>query len=428
MMNAPADKRPRVVRIGLQAICLLRPALLGIAWTVVAALSAVGLIHALGLRAWPFELVHHFIAVYVLAATAVLLFALFVRNLRLTAATGSLFAFFVWVLAAPLPAEVPPPAPVIEASNAPLASTGTTLPIFSLPPIAGQPPAAPPVPAKPEGTFSIITNNVYCANWNRDGLIRWLRTRPADVVVLQEVPPPIDKLLPTLSEAYPFSSRISSAGPRVQGVVEACQGMVVLSTFPIITATKFQPVATAWPALLASLQIDDATRVSLAVVHAADPIRADGLAARDAFLHYLAEHLDTIHSPLIVLGDFNASPFTPAFREFQARTGLQLSPWNPATYPAGMRTLGISIDHVLVRDATLLRLEPLSSVGSDHRPLRALISVPVVGSAIPAGLAEDGKTRRTLPHWNSGEAGSGANAANIKRVVALNPVSALLLP
>ena len=226
-------------------------------------------------------------------------------------------------------------------------------------------------------------------------MISWLRTQPADVVVLQEVPPFIDKLLADVGDAYPFTARISSSGPRLQGIIEACQGIIVLSTVPITKATAFQPIKTAWPALFASLQVSDTQHMSLAVVHAADPIRAEGLLWRDQFFDLLAAHLNTIHGPLIVLGDFNASPYTPAFRDFQAEAGLVASPWNPATYPAKIGTFGISIDHVLVRDATLLRLDPLPAIGSDHRPLRALIALPGMPEDI-SGLA-DGSRPQTHP-------------------------------
>lgn len=387
MDDPPADERPRVERAVGEATRLLAAALRDLAWAAVVALSAAALVHAAGVRSWPFELVHHFVPAYVLSATILLLYALSVRDLRLTAASTGLFAFFIWVVATTVPPVPHGPSVVLEASNQSPSAAVSLPPVAATGPLQAGPRAtAPSMPGPPP--ISIITNNVFCGNWDKHGLGLWLRTRPADVVVLQEVPRFVDKELADLGGAYPYTARIRALDSSEHRVMRLCQGIVVLSVFPITSSTVFQPIEGAWPALIAGIDVDPGRHVSLAVIHASDPIRAEGLVWRDEFFRRLAAQLNTMHDPLIVLGDFNASPYTPAFRSFLAEARLTPSPWTPATYPYHLGTLGISIDHVLVRGAELLRLEPLVAVGSDHRPLRASIALPQASTGVPPSVAD----------------------------------------
>lgn len=381
MTRCLADARPWATRADdkLRRLVALLPRLfwiasLSLAWAVIAVLSAVAVVHGAGLRSWPFELVHHFVLSYTLGTAIILLFALAVRQLALTLAAITLFAFFLWSWVMPLGAA-PASLPVLHTSDGPLlTSRSLTSLTVTGPGSAGTPSSAWIDPDPHRRSLSVITNNVFCGNWNPEGLLQWIRTRPADVVVMQEVPKYVLKGLSNASQPYPYQSRIVPVHGKEAGTVGACQGMILLSVYPITSAARFQPIRDAWPAMIANIEIDSATSVSLAIVHALDPIEPGDLLRRDQFLDQLAGLLNTQHGPLIVLGDFNASPFTPAFRAFWTEAGLANTPWIPATYPANFGTFGISIDHVLVRDATLARLAPLQAIGSDHRPLSATIT------------------------------------------------------
>ena len=76
---------------------------------------------------------------------------------------------------------------------------------------------------------------------------------------------------------------------------------------------------------------------------------------------------------LIVVGDFNASPYTPAYRGFVEAAGLATFRPFPASYPAGPAEFGIPIDHVLARGARVTQLQALPTIGSDHRPATATV-------------------------------------------------------
>jgi endonuclease/exonuclease/phosphatase (EEP) superfamily protein YafD len=97
----------------------------------------------------------------------------------------------------------------------------------------------------------------------------------------------------------------------------------------------------------------------------------------------LADELSRYDGTLIVAGDFNATPYTPAFARFLDDARLTTVRAYPGTYPQIAGDFGLPIDHVLVRGIRIAEIEALDAFGSDHRPLRADLVVPAapVGSS-----------------------------------------------
>jgi endonuclease/exonuclease/phosphatase (EEP) superfamily protein YafD len=112
------------------------------------------------------------------------------------------------------------------------------------------------------------------------------------------------------------------------------------------------------------------------VVHAFAPVDVVLAGRRDRSLAMLARELQDHPEPVLVLGDFNLSPGSPMWRSFTGHTGLRRAPGHaPATWPSLFGPCGIAIDHILGRNVGIgdLRAFPIS--GSDHRGLRATVSV-----------------------------------------------------
>ena len=87
---------------------------------------------------------------------------------------------------------------------------------------------------------------------------------------------------------------------------------------------------------------------------------------------------------MIVAGDFNATPWSPHFRDLLATTGLRDAGsgrgWLP-TWPTWLGPAGIPIDHVLVKGpVTVAGLSLGPDVGSDYRPLVADLRVAEEGT------------------------------------------------
>ena len=85
----------------------------------------------------------------------------------------------------------------------------------------------------------------------------------------------------------------------------------------------------------------------------------------------MARIVKLARSPVIVMGDFNASPFSLMLRTFQRDTGLKRLTWLPS-WPAHPLPLPqIAIDHVFVSKDWRLEAGPWTgrAAGSDHMPV-----------------------------------------------------------
>ena len=302
-------------------------------------LVAVAVVQVLGLRAWPYELAHHFVAHAMIGAALIALGAALLRRKGLLAVALSLTLGFGMVYA-----TAPQPAGMTNARSA-------------------QAAADPPL--------TLITNNVYVNNGELDGLIAWLATRPADVVVLQEVAPELISRLEHAEDGYPH--RVVATDPYVydQGVTR--EAIAVLSRWPIIESRRLNERTFGWQAVLARIQAGSGQTPWIIAVHPPSPVFAENLPVRDRILEELAEVVRTLDGPVIIAGDFNTTPYAPVFKEFVGSAEVATFGRFPSTFPSALGAVGLPIDHVMVRDAQLLQLQALTPTGSDHRPLAATI-------------------------------------------------------
>lgn len=82
--------------------------------------------------------------------------------------------------------------------------------------------------------------------------------------------------------------------------------------------------------------------------------------------------------PTILVGDFNAAPWSRRIRRLEQGFGLRHAPRPIATWPVGAGPLGVPIDHILLRGGTgFVQIMPWGDeLGSNHRGLRAVLSLP----------------------------------------------------
>ena len=82
--------------------------------------------------------------------------------------------------------------------------------------------------------------------------------------------------------------------------------------------------------------------------------------------------------PLVVMGDFNAAPWSRRVRELEIAHDLRHPPRPVGTWPAALGALGVPIDHMLVRGGVRFAWqEPWGdALGSNHRGLLAGIALP----------------------------------------------------
>jgi endonuclease/exonuclease/phosphatase (EEP) superfamily protein YafD len=307
-----------------------RPARRPVAALLIALAAALGVATAMSLATplgWPFELFVHFRAQY--AAASMILAALLV-------AAGSARASLLAILLAVLNAR-----PVLQTARAvpsPGACTGRA--------------------------FTVVTANVQYSNRDRRRFLDWLASHPADLVVVQEVTAAWERDLARLP-AYPYRALIAREDP---------YGIGVLSRWPLGSP---QPVDYAGDGLRSiSGQVQLAgLPLRFIALHTHWPITPGLERLRDRALDAAARSIVAGSGPAVVLGDLNATPYSPAYADFLRASGMRDaadgSRWQP-TWMAGFWPLALRIDHVFVSPGLCVedaRVGP--SIGSDHRPVAA---------------------------------------------------------
>lgn len=221
-------------------------------------------------------------------------------------------------------------------------------------------------------TIKILQANTLYLNRDTQALERLVIEESPDIIALSEVNSHFAQMLVGLKEKYPHQL--------VEPKDRDARGLALLSRLEVTemhTTSFADPVV---PAHIAHISVDG-QKLILASVHPRTPLH--GLALRDADLAAMAERFTAASdgTPLVITGDFNATPFCPALKKLKqqlslsdAREGRGLQQTWPVWLPAPLR---IPIDHVLVsKGISVLEYRLGPAVGSDHLPTIAVLGLP----------------------------------------------------
>jgi endonuclease/exonuclease/phosphatase (EEP) superfamily protein YafD len=215
--------------------------------------------------------------------------------------------------------------------------------------------------------FTVATVNVQYSNTRPEAFRAWLATLPADFLVVQEVTPAWAAVLEAQS-AYPYRRVLTREDP---------YGLAVLSRWPL---ESVGPVDLAGDGLPSFAGVVDAGghRVRFLGLHTHWPITPAMAAARDEALMKAAQLARAADLPVVLLGDLNLTPDSPAFGRLLGQGGLRDTMhgqgWRP-TWLADFWPLALRIDHVLVSSGLCVaNAEVGPPIGSDHRPVIVRLS------------------------------------------------------
>lgn len=170
--------------------------------------------------------------------------------------------------------------------------------------------------------LDLMTWNIYANNPELDSVIEELQTRPASVVVLQETEGSWLANNDTLKKIYPYQLRYMQGAPA---------GLVLLSSFPIINYSPWDPHQSNWDAnavLWAELELAPGKTVIVATAHPSSPDTAKCArpfcfdpALRDGQINQIFGQVDQLlarKKPLILAGDFNTTQWEPTYQKLTA--------------------------------------------------------------------------------------------------------------
>ena len=295
-----------------------------IAATVNAVLSIVGYLGEFNIF---FELSSHFKLQYLLAGLSVFLFFALVRSKKIWLLVS---AFCIIInLAEIVPWYFPAPA------------------------FAG---------ATPRQHLRILHSNVLTSNRRYSEVISLVKAEQPDIAVFVEVSTVWAKELAVLSEIFPYSSNLQESDRF---------GSAIYSKLPLEN-TSIKAFSKRRKSLFADVKFQGKI-ISLILVHPTVPIKQQSFIERNRQLAAIGEYAAQVKNPLIVLGDFNTTMWSPFYKNMvktgnlrNARSGFGILP----TWPTFMPVAYIPIDHFLVsKEIGVLKIRTGGNVGSDHLPL-----------------------------------------------------------
>lgn len=235
-------------------------------------------------------------------------------------------------------------------------------------------PAAPMTQMPTHGTrVRVLVLNVLKTSSSFAEVRRLIDDTDPDVIGLVEVDQRWnDALAPSLVEY----------GGRLEAPRDNFSGMALYARGPVTGAVEGPGVDR--PSIVAQVTIGPAT-FSVIVAHPLPPITSAWSAMHDDELGRLAERARDL-SRVLLIGDFNVTPWSRSFRDLLAVSGLCDSRDGfglQATFPTSPAWLRIPIDHVLHTcsfGVTARRVE--RDVGSDHLPVVVDLVIPPVSARV----------------------------------------------
>jgi endonuclease/exonuclease/phosphatase (EEP) superfamily protein YafD len=214
-----------------------------------------------------------------------------------------------------------------------------------------------------ERIVRVMSFNSRLTNPEWRGIADEIARHDPDIVALVEIGRAQAPLFETLSEKYPH---------RVDCLAEAYCPLAILSKYRI-EGSKFR---TRWrgPAFIRADFGSELGHLTLVGVHATRP---PFFATHLEQMTVLGHLLDDIDGERIVVGDFNATPYSRMITALARRSGLERIT-NLPSWPSVFDLPQIAIDHIFLSAGLRAAGSPRigKSVGSDHYPLIADIAVP----------------------------------------------------
>jgi endonuclease/exonuclease/phosphatase (EEP) superfamily protein YafD len=191
---------------------------------------------------------------------------------------------------------------------------------------------------------------------------------------IKRLDPDIAVLVEFGTEKRVAVERLRPVYPYMAGCMEeAYCHLAIISKVPIVSS-ETKAVWEGPPLVRATLGGEFAGMVVVGV----HTIRAPHVRAQFRQMNGLAEYLFQYDGQKIVMGDFNATPFSRLLEIFSDRTRLRRLTWLPS-WPGWVELPQLGIDHIFVSpEIRVIERERIGKLaGSDHYPVTVKVAVPV---------------------------------------------------
>jgi endonuclease/exonuclease/phosphatase (EEP) superfamily protein YafD len=255
---------------------------------------------------------------------------------------------------------------------APLA-IATVFLVMNLAPIwqwwAGSPPR-PSVGIETRSTpvpLRVMSYNLWIDNLQVDDIVASVQTANPDLLFLAEIS---SEMMETLSDRLDYPYRYRAEGGN----------NALMSRLPFLSI-KTEDFGSDNPNLTLSLSatLDFAGQpLTFVGIHPTIPAPAANFHDRNQVLDQAANYAQQVKTPIVLVGDFNTSSWSPYLSRFASRANLTnvgvgariFGTWNYRP-KSGVSWLKVPIDHIFTRGLRLKKAWAGSPGGSDHRPVLA---------------------------------------------------------
>ncbi len=212
----------------------------------------------------------------------------------------------------------------------------------------------------------VASFNTLYTNDNAEAVKAEVLRLDADVVGLVEMGPAKKRILTDLRALYPFQANCFTK--------DFCN-LVILSKVPLETTGS--DVSWDGPPYLKAKFGPEAGGLTVFLVHT---IRFPHSRAQFRQVMALSTLIESTPGPKLVMGDFNATPFSRIIQTMETRANLTRLT-NLPSWPSYAGLPQIAIDHIFVsRGVRAIESQTIGqSGGSDHFPIIVKIAVPVSG-------------------------------------------------
>lgn len=218
----------------------------------------------------------------------------------------------------------------------------------------------------PARSIKVLISNVLMENRRADDLLRLIDETDPDVVLAVETNSWWDERLRVLDKEYPFSIK------RPQG---NHYGMHLFSRLELVSPELRFLVEDEIPSVRTTVKLRSGDVIDFFGVHPRPPDPGHDTEEREAEILTVAQEIKADGIPAIIAGDLNDVAWSHTTRLFQRISGM-LDPRRGrgmySTFHASYPVFRWPLDHIFHDKAfTLVRLERLRSIGSDHFPVFA---------------------------------------------------------
>jgi endonuclease/exonuclease/phosphatase (EEP) superfamily protein YafD len=224
---------------------------------------------------------------------------------------------------------------------------------------------APAATAADSDTWTVASINLNFLNREFGRVESWIRAEQPDVMVITEVDQPWLGTLERLADLYPYRA------------IGRTNFVTMLSRRPW-TSLEVAAGPRARQGILVARFATVGKVLTVIGAHPASPVNPRWVPSRDAELAAIGRLAAAAPGPVAAMGDFNATPWSAPMRRLVRSSPLRYADLAVTTWPTFVpRWLGIKIDHIMLgKGCKVVGFRVGPDIGSDHRPVLAVIRLP----------------------------------------------------